>query len=106
MVDDVENMANWIKAKAKLWNVSERELYERVELALKHKKEIMDICGLNPNTSVWHFEDYFSDLYPVDDSTGIAYDPIQRMAEVESEAMKKRLAGRAMLKAVRAKLGA
>jgi hypothetical protein len=104
MASEEENqLAGWSERMSRKWGVSLDEVKARVRLALKHKAEVVQLCGLEPGQTEFQFEDYFRDLLPIGDAKRVVYDPIQRMLEVDAEAKKKRDAGRAVLRRMRKK---
>jgi len=102
MSDELENVAARVERMSKEWDVDKDVLMKRAELAMRHKREIIDLCG--SDDEMWHFEDYFSDLIPHKESIVKVYDIDERMKEVNEDAYKKTLATRELLKAVEEKL--
>lgn len=103
MPDTVENIENWIKKTAVKWGVTEEELTKRAELALRHKKELEDLC--QRGAEMWHYEDYFADLQPRDDMISQAFDPEERQKQTDEEERLRKERGNAVLRAFQEKAG-
>lgn len=105
MKDALEDMEPWIRKHAIKWVVAESLVRARVYMALKHKREIADLCGVGSTSVKWIFEEYFRDLYPQVESKSVDFDELEARAKVDAAAYRDRNAVRRVLEAVRKKLG-
>ncbi len=102
--DTVDNVRKWIHEAAEKWGQPYNVVFARVELAMKQKRELFDLCGNKPTTLTWHFEDYFRDLLPEKESKGVAFDALDSASDVANRELRDNKAVRNVLKQVAKKL--
>jgi len=95
MTDTIENIEGKLERMSKEWDVDIEVLRKRADLAMKHKREIIDLCATDDR--MWHFEDYFSDLHPHVKTEPGESDYEEKRAEADARFAREKQAIREML---------